>query len=314
MPPRLYTVTQVIERQITAPDSCWNRTLAADAPETDESAAVQAQLVAEAVKAVPYLNATHYTSPVTIVDSSTPRVPVTLLRTDSNLTTLRLILAQGVPIPADWTATGDTDDEGCFYDPVTDQLWELWKLRKDANGAWTCKYGGRMSYVSTNPGHWVDRLNGVPKYKNILPSDPALAATFEDRSWGATATGLPLAAGILTREDVDRGYADHALGLAVINARPGTRAPAQRNDGNLSTAAVQEGMILRLPADYVPAMADPIGRIIATAVRDHGLIVWDRAGSLSVRAEPAVTQSPLWTHGYDVLKGLPWGQIRVLAV
>ena len=72
-------------------------------------------------------------------------------------------------------------------------------------------------------------------------------------------------------------------------------------------------MRLRLPPDYVvPASLSPVGRMIAQAARDYGLVIWDRAGALSLRAEPGVKPYFAGKLPSSVLDGFPWGRLEVL--
>jgi hypothetical protein len=235
--------------------------------------------------------------------------------------TLASVLAAGVPIPADYqpAPSTDSDAEGSFYCPrcVTADghvgvLWELWRLRKTTDGGWTAQFGGRMTGTSTNPGHWVDRTNGA--VYPALPKTTTGESSFESRAWGATATSLPLAAGEIRVADLQRGYIDHALGLAVLDSslRKGFRWPAQRADGWRDSGALQEGMRLRLPPGYaIPSTLSPVAKMIAQAARDYGLVVWDRAGALSFRAEPgAKTYFGMATS--SVLNGFPWAALQVI--
>ena len=172
-----------------------------------------------------------------------------------------------------------------------------------------------MTHTRTNPGYWVDRTNGAT-YPD-LPSDPVAASTFESRLWGATATSLPLAAGEITAEDVRRGRIDHALGFAALPASiaKGYRWPAQRGDGYVTSGApLQEGMRLRLPpGTRCAAMAQRIGRMVCEAATRFGIVLWDRSGSLSFRAEPAVVPAFAGVAPSQVLAGFPWERLQVLA-
>ena len=73
-------------------------------------------------------------------------------------------------------------------------------------------------------------------------------------------------------------------------------------------------MTCRLPADYViPASLSPVARMIAQAARDYGLVLWDRSGALSFRAEPGVRPYFGAKAPSSVLDGFPWGRLEVMA-
>jgi hypothetical protein len=316
---------------IMAPTSFWNVRLPANvAIDRTATAAAQADLPTEVTTgAKAYINTTAYASPITVVQPTTPRVPVQLMAPSWNGVvprydlSLAAVLQGGVPIPAGYQppADSDTDAEGVFYCPRCTTadgkvgiLWELWRLRKTTAGGWTAQFAGRMTGTSTNPGHWVDRTNGA--VYPALPKTASGASSFESRLWGATATSLPLAAGEIRVADVQRGYIDHALGIAALDRSlaKGFRWPAQRGDGWRTGAPLQEGMRLRLPPDYViPDSLSPVARMIGQAARDYGLVLWDRSGALSFRAEPAVKPYFEGKAPSSVLDGFPWARLEVMA-
>src|SRR5439155_21465737 len=113
--------------------------------------------------------------------------------------------------------------------------------------------------------------------------------------------------------------------------------PANRTDGQTSASnAIPEGTIFRLPASLnLDAMTmDPYARMLAKAVQKHGMVVWDRAGAVSFRAEnPAnqypegnpytkaggilqcpngVSQQACWADSNGRLKGFPWSQLQAV--
>src|SRR5471030_3305509 len=66
--------------------------------------------------------------------------------------------------------------------------------------------------------------------------------------WGASATSLALAGGLMTFQDLQQGKIEHALAVAIPEPRAGVHAlPAQRGDGTSeSPLALPEGAHLRL--------------------------------------------------------------------
>ena len=78
--------------------------------------------------------------------------------------------------------------------------------------------------------------------------------------WGASATSLPVVAGTMTIGELESGHIDHALAIAIPNARKGVFAfPAQRTDGTLEAVeAIPEGTTFRLdPKLDVPSLHLP---------------------------------------------------------
>lgn len=134
---------------------------------------------------------------------------------------------------------------------------------------WGAQWGGRMDNVSTNPGYWVPTPEG---YK-----------------FGATASGIPLLAGMLTIDELETGVIDHVVGISLVElAALKYSFPAQRTDGGSYAAdAVPEGTIFRFPANLnLDAMiTDRLALMIAKAIQKHGMIVWDGAGAVAIRVE-----------------------------
>src|SRR5207253_7504664 len=109
-----------------------------------------------------------------------------------------------------------------IYQPATDTMWEFWAMYQAADG-WHAAWGGRMDHVSENPGYF-------------------------DGSYGATATGLPLLGGLIRPDEMAAGQIDHALALAIPQAKRGTVVwPAQRGDGVATGPnAIPEGTRFRI--------------------------------------------------------------------
>jgi hypothetical protein len=192
-----------------------------------------------------------------------------------------------------------------IWQPSTDTMWELfavhrqeecwWSDEARAVPGWHAQWGAKLSNVSRHPGI------------NVRP-------------FGATATGLPLVGGLITRSealaarDGRPGAIPHALAIGVSDTRADAhRWPANRHDGrHLADDALEQGMVLRLPADYDPgAIADPFVRELARAARDHGMVIRDTAGAGPVfYGEDPGPWGADWWLGPD---GLPGGVGDVLS-
>ncbi len=212
-----------------------------------------------------------------------------------------------VPVPANAQPSSGTDGEMTIYQPSTNTIWEFWKTQKYADGTWHACWGGRMQNASTNPGYF-----------------PA--------NYGTTATSLPFLAGQITANELKRGEIKHAIGIALRNATTWSLFswPAQRSDGN-GASIIPEGTRIRLdPTINVDSLSlHPMAKIIAKAAQKYGFIVWDRAGSISIRAQNLVSYTALGqpdpyhsdtmhtglfgtTPDYDVLKNFPWSRLQFL--
>jgi hypothetical protein len=301
------------------------------------SVQVGVELARQATLAKPWLNSLNYTARLTEVPADQPLVPVKLMRGDwggvvpSWAVTLSQALAGGVPIPAGFEPNAGTDHEACFYQPgyvgptgYRGRYYELWTLAHNtgpdvAQFPWIAGWGGKVIGTCFFPGAFMDWYYDQPQswwlhagYKSATPGHPD--STYQDHGWGTTATSLPLRDLEITVNDLASGQIDHVIGLAVIYSGWPHRAPAQRSDSNQPSNVVREGMRLFLPYDYViPAGLHPVCRAIMQCAKDYGFVIWDQAGCLGFRVEPGGEKSWSGTQTYDVLRGFPWTDLKVIA-
>lgn len=294
-----------------AADSPWT-TRIEKAPLDPNSATMSARLrddVASHWGGVAAFNNTHYNTSYYRVPADTPRVDVDFWNCqgktwiDPNLTTGPAYFKQ-VPIPAGARPAVGTDGVMTIHDPATDQLWEFWQMRRNTTtNRWEACWGGRIDQLSTGMGIF-------PKY------------------YGASASGVALAAGMISLDEVRRGSIDHALYLAVMNvqAYPEMSWPALRTDGNVvDPGVVREGQRLRLDPSVDLSAYDltPVGRMIAVAAQRYGFIVADKGGAVAVIAESGmreqdVTGTSPWPgllgglEPYEVMRNFPWDRIQVV--
>jgi len=164
---------------------------------------------------------------------------------------------------------------------------------------------------------------------NSASSDPGVygpeAWPGAQTGWGVSATSLSVAGGLITLEDLERGQINHALALAIPNARAGEYAsPAQRTDGYSSElTSLPEGAHLRLdPVSTLlvaPPTLDAGDRRSGTALRDLraglgsecGVL---RAGSNPHRHQPVRGRSRLLRREISAAapRIFPWHSLEVL--
>jgi hypothetical protein len=291
--------------RLFAPDAVWNTPLAADAPLDPESQALSAALTSQAQTIGSMINTTRYSTPVYTVGPDQARVPV---RISGDHPALRRALS-AVPLPGHAEPATGTDRHLVLWQPSTDTMWEFWRLRRDGDG-WHAGYGGRISGVQKSPGYYRNRR---------APNGEVI----EESTWGATATGLPLAGGLITQAQLRAGHIDHALALGVPQVEAGVVAfPAQRSDGTYSGAdAIPEGARFRLdPSLRIGSLGlPPALRVIAVAAQRYGMIVRDGSSAVSLYAEDP---SPSGSNPYPALfSGLrpykfaalfPWDQLELV--
>jgi hypothetical protein len=144
--------------------------------------------------------------------------------------------------------------------------------------------------------------------------------------WGASASSLSIAGGLITLEDLEAGEINHALAIALPEIRGGVYAlPARRSDGSSSDPlTLPEGAHLQLDPrlDVASLGLSPLARMIAEAAQRYGIFVRDGAGDVTFYAQdPTPTGAEPYTGpgGYfggqtplQLLAGFPWGSLRVL--
>jgi len=295
-------------RPVFAADSFWYKPVPRDVPLNPNSANYVSEFLRQlhAYYGVMGVNTTSYSSPVYAAGSDAPVQPVTQWDchhngyVDSGLTQQW----SAVPIPPYAQPADGTDAEMTIYQPSTDRMWEFWQARQ-ANGRWQACWGGGMQGVSHNPGIWQPR-------------------------YGVAATGLPFAPGQITVDDLHSGAIRHVIGIALVDAeRAGVFSwPANRSDGynpNNAPNRIPEGTRFRLdPSINVDALPiHPVAKMVAKAAQTYGFVVWDKAGSISLRFQNPKDftltgkDNPypqIWngTPTYRLLVGIPWDKLQFL--
>ena len=289
-----------------AADSVWDARLPANAPVDPRSHARLDSMLdhveARAADAFfPSLAISSYSTPVYVVPAGQPRVRVKI---DSWNPSLEQALADGVPIPAHAKPAAGSDAHLTVYQPSTDSMWEFWKAARRSDG-WHASWGGAMRQVSKSPGYYDSRA-----WPGLKPA--------EGLNWGSTATSLPVAAGLITIQDLRKGRIDHALAASVPFAcRDEFVYPAQRTDGlSVRDDCMPEGARLRLDPDLdIDALGLPkVTATIAKAAQQYGIVVRDKTGgqTISLFAEQVPAGEPnVYLGPEGLLGGVPaWSALR----
>jgi len=252
---------------IFLPSSFWNTPIPTDAPINPNSSAYAANLKRQVTQ---YYNSANvntrdYAASVYIAPQGAPTQKVGFNDCQSKGYTPTGLLEQwtAVPIPANAVTAGGTDKEMVIYQPSTDTMWEFWKMDKWSTG-WVACWGGKMTNVSKSNGIW-------------------------NHPYGTTATGLPFIGGQISIAEARAGSIDHAIGMSLVEVQAGRHSwPANRNDGWVNDSlAIPEGLRFRLdPSVNVETLNLPTyGKMMARAMQKYGVVIWDKAGSVSFRGE-----------------------------
>jgi hypothetical protein len=247
-----------------APSSVWNQPLASTAALDPASAPMVSGLQAEVTREEglgigPWITAG---ANIYVVGATQPVVPVQL---DNPTAWWRVALQSAftaVPIPDNAQPGSDADAEMTVWQPSTDKLWEFFHMRRLADG-WHAGWGGAMDNVAESLG-----------YFNSSSWPGALSV------WGATASSLPHAAGVITLADLQKGEIDHALAVNLPYPCQGVYSwPAQRTDGTgTASNCVPEGAHLRLDPglDLSTLRMPPLALMMARAAQKYGIVVRDQ--------------------------------------
>jgi hypothetical protein len=294
-----------------APGSPWNQPLPTSAPIDPRSAPIVNQLNREISREQlagegPTINTLSYSVPIYTVPVEQPTVTVRL--TAPGASTLRSSWAQ-VPLPAEAHPANGSDGHLVLWQPSTDRLWEFWRLAHDNRG-WRASWGGSMQNVSSSSG-----VYSPESWPGATPW------------WGASASSLSIAGGVITLEDLEEKQINHALAIATPNIRGGVFAlPAQRTDGeSASPLSLPEGARLRLnPNLDLGSLHLPWAtRMLAEAAQRYGIFVRD--GAPAVTSFYAQDPTPLGTDPYtgpggyfrektpsQLAAAFPWGHLELV--
>jgi hypothetical protein len=228
-----------------------------------------------------------FSTPVYTVGSATPKQPISIDPGAPWQRPLIGALAAGVPFPADAQPAAGTNGHITVYDSGNDTLYEFWHASSPAmnapgcggalpwgapchgDGQWHADWGGAMDHATADPGFFS------------VNSWPGLSGT-QGYNWGASATSLPLAGGLMTFDDLRSGAIDHALAGAFADVKTCAlyfMYPAQREDGlSLHPDCLPEGARLQLDPSYDVAADSnpPLTKAIERAAQTYGIVVRDR--------------------------------------
>jgi len=296
-----------------SPTGFWNAQPAANAAVDPSSATVVAGLaneVAEEVQAKkgPAVNTTSWSVPIYTVPANQPAVKVKLPYASMQQRPALQAAWEAVPLPENAVPAVGTDKHLVVWQPSTNRLWEFWHLEKKPEG-WEAYWGGAIQNALTDSGAYN-----------------AEAWTGATTSWGASASSLSVAGGLITLEDLEKGTINHALAMAVPNTRESVYAsPAGRTDGpNSEASSLPEGAHLRLnPNLNLAGLHLPhFTLMLAEAAQKYGIFVRDTAGNVAFYGQdptPTGTNPYTGPGGYfegkcpaQLLAAFPWSELQLL--
>jgi hypothetical protein len=294
-----------------SPSSFWNQPLA-DNAQLDPSSGGSIALLGREINAEqadrsgPWISTSRYSVPIYTVPASQPLVRVQL--TSAIYSPSLQAAFEQVPLPARAVPASGTDGHLVVWQPSSNRLWEFWKFLRGPQGP-QASWGGAIREVTASPG-----VYGPDSWPGAEPW------------WGASASSLSIAGGLITFADLRLGEINHALAIALPEVRAGVYAtPAKRTDGrSANSLALPEGAHLRLDPDLdIAALELPrTTRLIAEAAQRYGIFVRDGASVVQFYAQeplPGATNPYTGANGYfegrypnQLLASFPWGRLQLL--
>lgn len=208
--------------------------------------------------------------PVTYVDGGQQRVPVSFEYADES--------DRGpYPIPRDALVEGGPNADGDRHVLVVDtaacRLYEMWNAHPAGDGSWRAGSGAVFDLRAhgLRPAGWTS----------------------------ADAAGLPVAPGLVRYEEVAAGRVDHAVRVTVPRSQRAYVWPARHAASSDTSAALPPmGLRLRLKAGTDTSRLPAQARVVAEAMRTHGVIVADNGSPWYLSGAP----DPRWDN--DALRAL----------
>ena len=255
-------------------DSPWNQRISASAPIDRDSTA----LITDFASRGPlHINIKIWSIPVYFINADrTPKHDVGDLR--PGIYGIGFEFPRSIPIPDGAEASPpvgeDSDNHLCIIDRTKNLEWGMWAARKDKTGRWFTGLGAVTDLSS----------NGV--------APPWFTLSRELDAARGRASGFPLIAGLILREEIKSGRINHALVFAYDHCRsghfipPASTAQVAQLDAVDSRGIPMGGRIQLDPLwDVEHSELSASGKIIARALQEYGAYCGDYAGANVIYAE-----------------------------
>lgn len=308
--------TLTSKRRLFATSSFWNTKLQPDAPIHPNSAKFVADLIrqtkpdaSKGIQWPPAFACERCPSIYIVTDPNIPKVPVKIVSNGVTLakTAIYKIFMEGIRIPVSALPSNVVDSAMGIWDKVDDIYSDFWQMRK-VNGEWQASWGGQIKDVSNSDGIMPTLIDG---YGN-------------PEKTGCTATGLPHAGHLIKLAELKAGVIPHVIGITTPNIPNRWVWPAQRCDsgGPFYPDSPPEGTRYRLPADFIiPASAAPLTRMVMQAIKDYGIVQYDRGENVVIPIENttqygetiAQFMNGMTIYDANLLAQIPFDKFKVLA-
>lgn len=305
-------------RRFFSDQSFWNQPIPHDAEIDPRSAQWIEMLKQEPTGENFGINFRQYTIPVYEVNEATPlvRVKYHYLTPEEKKTWVTVAprdrFGHGpdfnpVPIPENAVPDPASDAHFCVVDWNRKLAWDMWGLRKLADGSWESNTG--MVYRLDGDGVFDGFQLGYVDGESVHFHGPSRAA------------GVPALAGLIMYDEVMAGEIRHKLSCASrYVAYKEFVYPASWTDGVVD-GGIPEGAVIQLDPDLDLSQFDltPEEKVIAKALQVYGMVVVDFALGQPIYAEGLYGQpSKSWEgklRDWDGgINSIPYDHYRIIKI
>ena len=223
-----------------------------------------------------------YGIPYAVVPASQPKVAIHFTAYGDQSDPGPYPIPPGAPIEGGSGSSGDR--HVLVVQSGACKLYELYSASPNADGSWNAASGAVFNLRSNRlrPNGWTS----------------------------ADAAGLPIFAGLIRYDEIQRGYIDHAIRFTAPVTQAGFIHPATHFASSSTNPDLPPmGLRLRLRASFDISRFPRVARIILTAMKRYGLILADNGSPWYFQG----ATDPRWDDAaLDTLKTVPGSAFQVV--
>jgi hypothetical protein len=220
--------------------------------------------------------------PYAIVPASQPKVAIHFTAYGDQSDPGPYPIPPGAPVEGGASSTGDR--HVIVLQSGVCKLYELYSAYPNPDGSWNAASGAVFNLRSNRlrPNGWTS----------------------------ADAAGLPIFAGLIRYDEIQRGYINHAIRFTAPATQAGFIHPATHFASSSTDPALPPmGLRLRLKASFDIARFPRVARIILAAMKTYGLILADNGSPWFFQG----ATDPRWNDAaLDTLKTVPGSAFQVV--
>jgi hypothetical protein len=223
-----------------------------------------------------------YGIPYAVVPADQPKVAIHFTAYGDQSNKGPYPIPPGAPVEGGASSTGDR--HVLVVQSGACKLYELYDAHPNADGSWNAASGAVFNLRSNKlrPDGWTS----------------------------ADAAGLPIFAGLIRYDEIQRGYINHAIRFTAPQTQEGFIHPATHFASNSTNPDLPPmGLRLRLEASFNISHFPRAARIILRAMKTYGLILADNGSPWYFQG----ATDPRWNdNALDTLKSVPGSAFQVV--